>query len=213
MIPTISTKHRGRNHWIFWFHISTNAICIINGEWVCENSSVEQPLNSLWINKVWNYYFPNCKFYSCCSIFGIDEIQKYSSNTSSLCIMEHLQRYTGGWLWIMQEWSEYIIKMHPRTWLLNSLITHLDSYSPVMGLHSIVRYDKKIIINNRPIRSDYGVSIISKWALNNGPVLELCWWVEPRQFRVNIPIKHLLMGADVFYSEVWRLGGCHIQIW
>ena len=31
-------------------------------------------------------------------------------------------------------------------------ITHLGSYSPVMGLHSIVRYDKKIIINNRPIR-------------------------------------------------------------
>ena len=84
-------------------------------------------------------------------------------------------------------------------------ITHLGSYSPVMGLHIIVCYDKKIIINNRPIRSDYGVSIISKWALNNGPVLELYLWVEPRQFRVNIPIifiKHLLMGADVLYSEV-----------
>ena len=60
------------------------------------------------------------------------------------------------------------------TYYYYDYITHLGSYSPVMGLHSIVRYDKKIIINNRPIRSDYGVSIISKWALNNGPVLELC---------------------------------------
>ena len=37
-------------------------------------------------------------------------------------------------------------------------------------------------------------------------LLELCWWIEPRQFR------HLLMAADVFYCDVWRLGGCHIQI-
>ena len=72
---------------------------------------------------------------------------------------------------------------------------------PIIGLHSVVSYDMKIIINNRIKRSDYGVSIISKWALNNGPVLEFCGWVETQQFRVNIPIKHLLMAADIFYSE------------
>ena len=81
---------------------------------------------------------------------------------------------------------------------LYTVITHLGSYSPVMGLHSIVRYDKKIIINNRPIRSDYGVSIISKWAHYNGPVLELCWWVEPRQFQGKDSNKALTHGSRRF---------------
>ena len=66
--------------------------------------------------------------------------------------------------------------------ILNIIITHLDSYSPVMGLHSIVRYDKKIIINNRPIWSDYGVSIISKWALNNRPVWSSVDGLSPDNF-------------------------------
>ena len=78
--------------------------------------------------------------------------------------------------------------------IVSILITYLGSYSPEKWLLSVVSYDKKSITNKRTNWSDYGVSIISKWGLNNGPVLELCW-------RVNIQIKYLLMAADVFYSE------------
>ena len=95
------------------------------------------------------------------------------------------------WALITYMGSYYIHGLLLHTW---ALITYMGSYSSV-------KQSVKIISNNRTNRSDYGVSIISKWSLNNGPVLELCWWVETRQFRVNIPIKHLLMASDVFYSE------------
>ena len=73
--------------------------------------------------------------------------------------------------------------------VIHRLITYPGSYSPVKGLQSVVSYDKKIIINNRINLSDYGVSIISKWALNNGP-----------DSRVHIPIQYnSWMAADVFY--------------